>query len=103
MSWEGYQQNLCANGHLYESDVYNTDDNTPCHCGAACVWWNLVDITNGSFDVDIDGNETTERIDGYVELTQLTPAENCTCHCGHKHNKTLATYQIPAEGIGHRA
>ena len=49
MSYEGYEQNICANGHYtnkssgYE-DMY--DIASVCHCGANFMWINYVDDTN---------------------------------------------------------
>lgn len=61
MSFEGYFQILCQNGHLRECDCYvepmffrNNKEEEPeyplwtCSCGAHAAWWNLVDETNGS-------------------------------------------------------
>ncbi|RLG37460.1 MAG: hypothetical protein DRO01_07150 [Thermoproteota archaeon] len=66
MSFEGYYQILCERGHYWTEDVYLVDDPVSelrCpKCGGRVVWYNLVDVTNGSYDED--GN----RIDGYVEL-----------------------------------
>lgn len=105
MSWEGYQQNLCTNGHAFDTDA-DVDINDPdfkCpRCQAKVAWFNIVDLTNGCFNVDLDGNETDERIDGMVMLQQLTPAEICKCDaCGHCHTSKPATYRIPDIG-GHR-
>lgn len=64
MSFEGYNQILCENGHLYEYNVYDADNpltwdtwehGSPdgpqgwrCpHCGAHMAWWCQVDETNG--------------------------------------------------------
>jgi len=115
MSFEGYYQILCRNGHESEADCYE-DPNFDgpervsfydggeefdhplwrCHsCNEVAAWWNLVDITNGSYYDD-------ERIDGYVELEYATTPEMCTCACGHTHAKggELSTYRIPESG-GH--
>ena len=107
MGWDGYQQNICANGHSGDSSgddgLYysSNEEDIKCHCGAKYIWWNLVDTTNGSFNVDAEGNETSERIDGFVELEQLTAAVTEVCSLGHVHVTQAATYKIP-EGLGHR-
>jgi hypothetical protein len=57
-------------------------------CKAKCVWWNLVDITNGSY-------EDNERIDGYIELKvkKQTKCDKC--------NSILETiYKIPRKRGG---
>lgn len=48
MSYEGYEQHICANGHLfYNYDIYYFEGPTiVCHCGADSVWQNSVDDTN---------------------------------------------------------
>lgn len=52
MSFEGYVQAICANGHLFTYDVY---DKTSCYeCGAKAVRENLVDTTNGADEGYID-------------------------------------------------
>ena len=68
MSFEGYYQILCKNGHKHSCDCYeepmftvtqppyymDMDDAESyplwtCSCGAHATWWNLVDETNGSY------------------------------------------------------
>lgn len=45
MGYAGYNQLLCANGHLLFQDVWETGD---CHfCNAQIVFCNSVDDTNG--------------------------------------------------------
>lgn len=86
MSFEGYYQLLCKNGHTTSIDCYVHDDEMKCHCGENFVWKNLVDVTNGSFD------EEGNRIDGYVEL-EVESQNICGC-C----DSVLETkYKIPNE------
>jgi len=75
MSFEGYDQILCENGHYHTHDCYNyTDFNAwTCFCGAKCAWYNTVDETNGTHDPD-----TGERIDDYVELEEVEPCLDTT-------------------------
>ena len=49
MSYEGYVQVLCANGHYHSFDEnYDSDETVECpDCGANIVWRNRVDDTNG--------------------------------------------------------
>jgi len=109
MSYEGYEQLICENGHEFSIDAYETmtysddvcDDphkEIKCPvCEGKVVWWNAVDLTNGSWDDD------GERIDGYFELDIKTTAVHCECAvCGDKHVKTAATVRIPDESVGHR-
>lgn len=45
MSYEGYSQCICFNGHYSEMDVYAERED--CECGASFAWTNSVDSTNG--------------------------------------------------------
>ena len=103
MSFEGYYQVLCKNGHLYENDVYNTDlEEWKCWCGESVAWYNIVDQTNGVYDYDYETGEedTCTRIDGYVEL-EIDKLEECeVCDkCGSRVVKKAATFKIPKEGV----
>lgn len=99
MSFEGFYQMLCENGHSMHEDVYGFDEpeNKLCSiCGKKVAWWNLVDTTNGSWDDD------GKRIDGYVKLKQDEPEKTCTCpNCGNNHVVKQQTYKIP-KSRGHR-
>lgn len=44
MSYEGYSQVICADGHYFERNCW---DNSICYCGAEDAWENMVDQTNG--------------------------------------------------------
>ena len=99
MSYEGYDQILCKNGH--ESSIHAYDplldiDNWSCPiCKEKVAWWNSVDLTNGSF-------ENGQRIDGYVKLEVDRPEENCICpDCGVSHVKRVVTHKIP-NNVGHK-
>ena len=97
MSFEGYDQCICKNGHHFTKDVYCgyiADFECPI-CKEKVAWWNIVDVTNGSF-------ENMERIDGYIDLKIKTKAKTCKCDkCNNIHVIEDATYQIPKKG-GHR-
>ncbi|MBI3632900.1 MAG: hypothetical protein HY226_01260 [Candidatus Vogelbacteria bacterium] len=102
MSYEGYVQVLCENGHYHTLDAYDMivsdsidwqmyrgygsdEARKPwaCFCGKDMVWVNQVDETN------------CESV-GYVELEVKTEARLCTCDdCGNKHVKEQMTYKIP--------
>lgn len=101
MSYEGYEQYLCEDGHYSQVDCWDAEDHSVCHCGKPIVWWNGVDTTNGSFDIDEHGNETELRIDGYVELKEKSPVKTHRCVCGDVHIVAEATYHIP-EDAGHK-
>ena len=79
MSFEGYYQKLCKNGHDCSHDVYY--DVEKCSiCGASIVWENLVDQTNDA---------------GHPEELKIREQVICA-HC----NTTLSTtYFIPGEKV----
>lgn len=82
MSWEGYVQALCANGHENRGNGY---DNIPnCNCGAPIVFENTVDDTNCDSYNWID-------FDSLI----VTPAKVETCNFGHKHVTEETVYRIP--------
>lgn len=90
MSYEGYDQVLCENGHYYTYDCYEFWEAVgwACPiCGAKAAWSNMVDNTNGSYD-----EETNERIDGYVVL-QMKEETWCK-HCGSILERR---YKMPTE------
>lgn len=118
MSYEGYVQVLCANGHYSTYDcwddpfvIYDDSEETPiCKvCGARLVWRNGVDTTNGcNFDDErgiCDCGYTLKEIEGfgcmgsgcgYVKLQEKSPAVMCKCDkCGYSHEIAPATYHIP--------
>lgn len=41
MSYEGYSEHICTEGHYYTRDAYEFND--VCPCGAESVWENMVD------------------------------------------------------------
>lgn len=108
MSYEGYEQLLCENGHQDSIDamevMYGDHDQEKWRCedcGGKLAWFNCVDQTNGSFITDRETGEEV-RIDGYVELEVDKPAVTETCeHCGHTRIVEEETYKIP-EDQGHR-
>lgn len=120
MSFEGYYQILCKNGHetcvdcyeyphfgKEETDDFGTKYPWKCYCGTTAAWWNLVDQTNGSHCTACDGIEECKwciggRIDGYVALEEETPSESCQCDkCGNSHLAKSATYKVPSKPCGH--
>lgn len=48
MSYEGYEQHICKNGHLFHNyDIYQfKGEEVRCYCGAESAWCNAVDDTN---------------------------------------------------------
>lgn len=49
MSYEGYEEYICSNGHYNTEN--NFSDNKICTCGANYLWFHVVDQTNG-YDPD---------------------------------------------------
>jgi len=87
MSFEGYYQLLCPNGHLGVLDAYTYDfgDSNKCFwCDENWCWENLVDCTN-------DEGEA-------IVLEVLEPPTVCTCtECGDRHLSEGAIYVIPED------
>jgi hypothetical protein len=80
MSYEGYTQKLCANGHLREANCYDDFAET-CGCGAPFVWSHEVDETNCEgepYPLEFDKAAVTE-----------------VCNMGHHHVVRECTYKIP--------
>ncbi len=94
MSYEGYVQNLCANGHLFELDAHNAcymgqytgeDGRVECPvCKADVAWSNQVDLTNDAGFPYIDFRAKSEVV-----------VDTCD-KCGHSEVKALPTYHIPS-------
>jgi hypothetical protein len=111
MSFEGYYQVLCEKGHLTDIDCYKepilSKELYPpfikpeeaklwtCRCGSRAAWWNLVDVTNGSFDID------GIRIDGYIYLQKNSVVRKCGTCGGNIQGAEEPTYKMPQKG-GHR-
>jgi len=99
MSYEGFTQYLCKNGHYSVRDAYDDFDfgenEWKCkYCAEPAAWWNMVDQTNGSFDDD------GKRIDNAVEL-EIVQEHVCVCQCGNKHFSAPTIYKTPPHGVGH--
>lgn len=101
MSYEGYDQILCKNGHLFEYDCYVSP--IDCHesvwhcpiCNEGMAWWNSIDQTNG---VD----EETNLYPGQIVLEYKTQPKYEVCiHCGNSKLIEKETYIIPVDK-GHK-
>lgn len=95
MSYEGYSQFLCRNGHYWKVDalgmMFDSEKQQCPICWEDEVFENMVDVTNGSFD-----EETGERIDGYINLKIKSENSGTCSNCGEKHICEI-TYQIPED------
>lgn len=88
MSYEGYEQHICAKGHRFDIDAY--DDNKICHCGAPSVFYNCVDETN----YESNGIIPPEEWDRFC--VKPDEWEQCS-QCQHRSLVKEATYQVPTE------
>jgi len=85
MSFDGYYQILCKNGHLHHADMFDYEYWSCWYCKYGIVWSNLVDQTNTNGDEFV------------VKLEKLTTQKACTCSCGHIHTTgPPSTYKIPS-------
>lgn len=83
MSFEGYFQQICKNGHYHVYDAYDNEEEKCPDCGSEWAWSNMVDTTNGTH------NEFGGRIDNYKEPILIKEAVYKKCdHCG-SHIKLL--------------
>lgn len=84
MSYEGYCQSLCKNGHLSNSDPFQSEDVCP-SCQEEIVWSNSVDETN------CNGV-------GYIPMDQFKIKDVVveTCNLGHTHITKEAVYRFPS-------
>lgn len=91
MSYEGYVQNICKNGHYFSSsDSWGSEHDETCECGSAAAWKNSVDDTNGQSYGEIpDGilRKFYMRTDDVVKV----------CDLGHRHVVQERTFRIPGE------
>lgn len=95
MSWEGYYQVLCKNGHLscvdgYAYAGYGLDDDDDeaylCPvCGDGAVWHYCVDQTNTA----------GHAYDKFVEI-ETAKTETCLT-CGHVRTISEARYRVPTK------
>ena len=86
MSFEGYIQRLCKNGHLQEIDVYDFEskDENCDECSSEWVWQNIVDRTNV---------ETVGHVE--LEIDQPDKYETICEHCGSQKLVAEKTYKVP--------
>lgn len=101
MSYEGYTQFLCSNGHEFFLDAYEEDIEECPVCKAPPVWAYGVDQTNGCFhDISLMNTDGSLYCCPVV-LEVKEEAVYSTCqHCKHVHLERERTYKLPKEGIG---
>lgn len=89
MSYEGYKQYICKNGHYWTADIYDYDNQNECPiCGEPPEWTNSVDDTNGSHD------DAGKRIDGYIK-PRLRSIKKGKCNTCGKDHTCEELYRIP--------
>jgi hypothetical protein len=66
MSYEGYTEHLCANGHHWAHDCYEDEKACP-RCGKPSVWCHHVDQTNGVLECE-DGSPDPSTIPYPLEV-----------------------------------
>jgi len=90
MSYEGFDQYICKNGHYYFYGAGYFDDVPNCpYCGAESAFCNSVDQTNGPPQGELKYPKDFEHL-------LLSPAANETCdHCGHTKRISEAVYRAP--------
>jgi len=96
MSWEGYAQVFCENGHLHGNwdDPYyfggEEEKRSLCpNCGARPAFTNVVDDTN----YDNQGILT----DDVLKTLLISEEKTATCNLGHVHIIQAAVYRIITE------
>lgn len=90
MSFEGFEQHICASGHLYEVEcayMFGDDPDGCLLCGQHSVWRNIVDNTNGNAVGFIPDHQ----------FTVLTPRVTEICNLRHEHTMAEPTYKVPTE------
>lgn len=101
MSYEGYVQVLCEDGHLNEHPYDYSGDGTDggygknflCStdgCMRAQVFWNHVNETNGPDDSE-------KYCPGHMEFEIVKERVFEKCNLGHMHLISEDTYKIPDE------
>ena len=88
MSYEGYEQHLCKNGHRFFCDCFEEVGVCPV-CEVESIWSNPVDETNCESYGIIPEWEWKKLLikDAVVE----------TCNLGHHHITSEAIYKVPED------
>lgn len=88
MSYKGYVQAICENGHRYDFEAYESDAVCPV-CKGRPSFENGVDNTNGCSH----GHVLSEEWDRFLLGVETV----VTCNLGHPHVVQHATYRIPTK------
>jgi hypothetical protein len=90
MSYEGYVEYLCENGHYCQNGAYETDHTRCPLCNGKLTYINFVDETNGEdkddpctmpAETEVIGNHKVAEEDAYgnsyfVDIPKLKPASD---------------------------
>lgn len=96
MSYEGYVQCICKNGHYYEYNAYARDNDRVCYqCGTESAWTNAVSETNCDSYGQIPMKWLREQF-----LKEKAHVE--TCNLGHQHTVKQETFYIPTPSHAER-
>lgn len=91
MSYEGYTQHICQNGHQFNTACnyggYGEEEKCP-DCESESAWSNEVDDTNGD----------SVGIILHFDPVLISSGKQETCNLGHSHTVIQPTYRVPAEG-----
>lgn len=97
MSWEGYSQFLCGNGHFFTGSADLTDNG---------CWHDPIDISLARCPVCKEGAVLENRVNetnhtpgqGGLDLSRLLIEDERieTCNLGHQHVVNHARYRIPS-------
>lgn len=93
MSYEGYEQHICENGHYFTCDalfMFDTRETTCPHCQSKSAWVNAVDETNAD-GVGYIPEETLK------EKFLIKEAEYKTCNLNCEHLISPAVFRIPTK------
>lgn len=90
MSYEGYEEYLCEDGHYFAVDSYDNNGSVPhCDCGKRAEWWHSVDQTNGYDESNPDTSSAPTEEAGYKDMP-------CLDHYGNQYFIKQSIYK-PAE------
>lgn len=84
MSYEGYVQCLCKNGHYWDDPGEYSETSECPICKSTAKWWNSVDETNCDSYGFID-----------MSVFLIKKADEQVCNLGHTHYIDHDTYRIP--------
>jgi hypothetical protein len=90
MSWLGYEQNICENGHYTTDDSYCGSDGVCPICQAKIAWFNVVDCTNPPGP---QGEIPMEALQQFIIKEEVI--ETCPT-CQHSKELSPTIYRVPS-------